>query len=35
MPYYILILLIEVACIAHIMRTGRERFWVYIVLFLP
>ncbi len=35
MPYYILILLIEVACIAHIMRTGRERFWIYIVLFLP
>ena len=35
MPYYLFVLLLEVACIAHIMRTGRERFWIYVVLFLP
>ncbi len=35
MPIYIIVLLLEVACIVHIMRTGRERFWIYIVLFLP
>src|SRR5471032_2198158 len=35
MPIYILVLLLEIACIVHIMRTGRERFWIYIVLFLP
>lgn len=35
MPVYIIVLLLEIACIVHIMRTGRERFWVYIVLFLP
>jgi hypothetical protein len=35
MPIYILVLLLEVACIVHIMRTGRERFWIYVVLFLP
>jgi len=26
MPIYILVLLLEIACIVHIMRTGRERF---------
>jgi hypothetical protein len=35
MPLYIIVLLLEVACIVHIMRTGRERYWVFIVLFLP
>jgi hypothetical protein len=35
MPVYIIVLLLEIACIVHIMRTGRERFWVYVVLFLP
>jgi hypothetical protein len=35
MPIYIIVLLLEVACIAHITRTGRERFWVCVVLLLP
>jgi hypothetical protein len=35
MPVYIVTLIIEVACIVHIMRTGRERYWIYIVFFVP
>ena len=35
MPIYVVTLLLMVACVVHIMRTGRERFWVYIIIFLP
>ena len=35
MPIYFVILLLEIACIVHIMKTGRERYWVLIVFFLP
>ena len=34
MPIYFVILLLEIACIVHIMKTGRERYWVLIVFFL-
>lgn len=35
MPFFALSLLLQVACVVHIMRTGRERFWIYVVMFLP
>ncbi len=35
MPFYLIIVLLEIACIVHIMKTGRERYWVLIVFFLP
>jgi hypothetical protein len=35
MPFFALSLMVQVACVVHIMRTGRERFWIYIVVLLP
>ncbi|MFD2264028.1 tetratricopeptide repeat protein [Lacibacterium aquatile] len=35
MPFFVLSLLVQVACVVHIMRTGRERFWIYVVVLLP
>jgi hypothetical protein len=35
MPLYLLGLILDVICVVHIMRSGAERFWIYVVLFLP
>jgi hypothetical protein len=35
MPIYLLGLALDVLCIVHIMRSGAERFWIYVILFLP
>jgi len=35
MPIYFLGLALDVLCIVHIMRSGAERFWIYVILFLP
>jgi hypothetical protein len=35
MPLYFVVLLMQIACVVHIMKTGRERYWVMIVVFLP
>jgi|HubBroStandDraft_1064217.scaffolds.fasta_scaffold00038_64 hypothetical protein len=35
MPLYILGLLLDIVCVIHIMRTGAERFWIYVVMLLP
>jgi hypothetical protein len=34
MPY-LLIPLIQIICLVHVVRTGRNQMWIYIVLFLP
>ena len=34
MPY-LLIPLLQIACVIHAVRTGRDRMWIYILLFLP
>ena len=34
MPYFLSIL-ITLACIIHIMKTGQERYWVLIVIIAP
>jgi len=34
MPY-LLIPILQIACIIHAVRTGRDRIWIYILLFLP
>jgi len=34
-PYIILSILIKLTCIVHIMRTGRNTYWIWIVLLLP
>lgn len=35
MPIFILSILIQVAFVVHIMKTGRNTMWIYIVVFLP
>jgi len=35
MPLYFLGILLDVICVIHIMRTGAERFWIYVVMLLP
>jgi hypothetical protein len=34
MPY-LLIPILQIACLVHVLRTGRDRIWVFVVLFLP
>jgi hypothetical protein len=34
MPY-LLIPVLQIACVIHAFRTGRDRMWIYILLFLP
>ncbi len=33
--YSILPLAISILCVIHIVRTGRDRYWIYIVIFVP
>lgn len=35
MPIFAISILFQVVCIAHIIRTGRDRIWIYVVVFLP
>ncbi len=35
MPFYILDLIIAFCCIIHIVKTGQDRYWIYIVIILP
>ena len=35
MPIYLLGLALDALCIIHIMRSGAERFWIYVIVFLP
>jgi len=35
MPIFGISILFQVACIAHIIRTGRDRIWIYVVVLLP
>ena len=32
---YLLIPILQIACVIHAFRTGRDRMWIYILLFLP
>jgi hypothetical protein len=34
MPY-LLIPLLQILCVVHVVRTGRDRMWIFILLFLP
>ena len=34
MPY-LLIPLVVIACVVHVVRTGRDRIWIYILLLAP
>src|SRR5882672_1744361 len=33
--FYLISIALTVACVVHIMKTGRDRFWIYVVVFLP
>ena len=35
MPFFILSALIQIACVVHIIRTGRNQMWLLAVVFLP
>lgn len=35
MPYVLIPLLLQVACIVHAVRTGRDRMWIYMLAILP
>jgi len=37
MSYALLALacLLQLLCIIHVVRTGREQFWIYIIIFVP
>ena len=35
MPVYIISILIQLALVVHIIRTGRNTFWIYVVIFAP
>lgn len=32
MPFFILSILLQVACLVHAVRTGRDRIWIYVIL---
>lgn len=32
MPFFILSILLQVACLVHALRTGRDRIWIYVIL---
>jgi hypothetical protein len=35
MHFSLLAIALDVVCIIHIMRSGAERFWIYVIVFLP
>lgn len=35
MPIFGVSILFQILCIVHIIRTGRDRIWIYVVIFLP
>lgn len=35
MPLAILLIIIQIAFAIHVVRTGRDRFWIYIIMFVP
>lgn len=35
MPFAVLLLLIQIAFAVHVVRTGRETFWIYLIIFIP
>jgi hypothetical protein len=35
MPIFGISILFQILCIVHIIRTGRDRIWIYVVIFLP
>ena len=35
MPIFILSLIVQIFLIIHVIRTGRDRIWIWVLLFLP
>lgn len=35
MALWLISLAIAVACVVHVFKTGRDRFWIYVIMFLP
>lgn len=35
MPLFILSLLVQIGLVVHVIKTGREQFWIYLIVFLP
>ena len=34
-PYYLPILLLQIACAVHVVRSGRDTVWLWIVIIFP
>ena len=34
-PLFIVSLLIQIALVVHVIRTGRDQYWIYLIVFLP
>ena len=32
---YLLIVALQIACVVHVVRTGRDRIWIYVLILLP
>jgi hypothetical protein len=35
MPLFGLVILLQIACVVHAIRTGRNQLWIYVIIFLP
>jgi hypothetical protein len=35
MPLFGLILVLQIVCVVHVIRTGRNQIWIYVIIFLP
>ncbi len=35
MPAFLLVLLLQIALVIHVIRTGRSQIWIYVIVFLP
>lgn len=35
MIYYALTIIVQILCVMHVVRTGREKWWILLIIFLP
>lgn len=35
MLYYLLTIAVQIVCVAHVVRTGREKWWILLIIFVP
>lgn len=35
MPLFGLVLIVRIACVVHVVRSGRNQIWIYVIIFPP